>query len=339
MSAGVSDLVRMPAAQAQRYGKRYALAGLYSGFESLGTHLLRGSLNTVRALASSVAQNLDRLSCDAEHVARQERARASSPENALDGLLGGLTGLGLSLLSAVAGLADHPMRSVTADVRATRRSMLWQLLVELNRGLLGLLTKPLSGVAELIALTSQGILHSTGLQAVRELGFDASYVHALFEQPCSSLAPRVTAVQFRLLLHADALHCGDGIDAPFRVLPACRTMHAADRYDVLVSARWLMLVRRQRQQRTTALDHLQADWSVQVLCTLERRNVHGFQYDPLAGLLTIPIPLQLHAQADALDQYECCQRDTEGNRVICLLVDSDEVHNVGEFLAMLNVWP
>lgn len=63
----------------------------------------------------------------------------------------GLTGLGISLLGAVGGIAHHPLQSVMTDGASPR-----SLAAGVGLGLVGVVTKPLSGAAELLALTGQG---------------------------------------------------------------------------------------------------------------------------------------------------------------------------------------
>ena len=45
-----------------------------------------------------MARNLDRLSLDADHIARQEAQRRRAPDRVTDGLMQGLSGFGISLL-------------------------------------------------------------------------------------------------------------------------------------------------------------------------------------------------------------------------------------------------
>lgn len=66
-------------------------------------------------------------------------------------LFQGLTGLGISLLGAVGGIAHHPLQSVMAEGASPR-----SLAAGVGLGLVGVFTKPLSGAAELLALTGQG---------------------------------------------------------------------------------------------------------------------------------------------------------------------------------------
>lgn len=60
--------------------------------------VLSGTLTSVTKMASSVARNLDRLTLDAEHLERTEELRRVRPQGVAEGLLQGLTGLGISLL-------------------------------------------------------------------------------------------------------------------------------------------------------------------------------------------------------------------------------------------------
>lgn len=114
-------------------------------------HVTAGTLESVTKLASSVARNLDRLTMDEEHLRRTEEQRRMRPQGVTQGFLQGLTGLGISLLGAVGGIAHHPLQSVMAAGASPR-----SLAAGVGLGLVGVFTKPLSGAAELVALTGQG---------------------------------------------------------------------------------------------------------------------------------------------------------------------------------------
>jgi len=77
-------------------------------------------------------------------------------EDFADGLTQGLTGLGISLLGAVGGLAHH-----TLEARSSVG-----VIAGLTKGIVGALTKPISGAAEMLALTGQGVLHTVGFNAM-----------------------------------------------------------------------------------------------------------------------------------------------------------------------------
>lgn len=61
------------------------------------------------------------------------------------------------LLAAVAGLAHHPLQQVWSGEATTK-----SLVTGVGLGLVGVVTKPLSGAAELVALTGQGLLQGAG---------------------------------------------------------------------------------------------------------------------------------------------------------------------------------
>ena len=67
----------------------------------------------------------------------------------------------LSVLCAVAGVADQPMQQL---FRAQNLSDVTSGVVTgVGKGLIGVVTKPLSGAMELVSQTGQGILQGTGL--------------------------------------------------------------------------------------------------------------------------------------------------------------------------------
>ena len=107
--------------------------------------------------ASSVSRNLDRLSLDTEHCQRNELFRREKPQGIGQGLANGLSGVGISLLGAIGGLAHHPINALLEQGLSPAG-----LAGGLTRGLVGVVTKPLGGAAELVAQTGQGLLLGTG---------------------------------------------------------------------------------------------------------------------------------------------------------------------------------
>ncbi|XP_012543255.1 vacuolar protein sorting-associated protein 13B isoform X3 [Monomorium pharaonis] len=156
LGSGLRDFVSMPF-QGLLQGPWGFIVGITHGSASLMKHVTAGTVNSVTKLASSVARNLDRLTLDEEHLQRQEESRRMRPQGMAQGLYQGLTGLGMSLLAAVAGLAHHPLQQVWSGEVTTK-----SLVTGVGLGLVGVVTKPLSGAAELVALTGQGLLQGAG---------------------------------------------------------------------------------------------------------------------------------------------------------------------------------
>ncbi|XP_076376736.1 vacuolar protein sorting 13B isoform X1 [Megalopta genalis] len=156
LGSGLRDFISLPF-QGLLQGPWGFIVGITHGSASLMRHVTAGTLNSVTKLASSVARNLDRLTLDEEHLQRQEESRRMKPQGMAQGLYQGLTGLGMSVLAAVAGIAHHPLQQVLSGEITTK-----SLVTGVGLGLVGVVTKPLSGAAELVALTGQGLLQGAG---------------------------------------------------------------------------------------------------------------------------------------------------------------------------------
>ncbi|XP_076265664.1 vacuolar protein sorting 13B isoform X3 [Rhynchophorus ferrugineus] len=156
MGTGLRDFVSLPY-RGLVQGPMAFLKGITTGSASLMRHVTAGTLQSVTKLASSVARNLDRLTLDEEHQKRAEEQRRQRPQGVAQGFMQGMTNLGISLLGAVGGIAHHPLQSVMADGASPR-----SLVAGVGLGIVGVFTKPLSGAAELVAMTGQGLLQGAG---------------------------------------------------------------------------------------------------------------------------------------------------------------------------------
>lgn len=155
VTTGLRDFVSMPVEGFWR-GPWGLIMGITHGSASLIKNVTAGTVNSVTKMAASFARNLDRLTLDDEHMERTEALRRQRPRNISDGISQGLTGLGISILGAVGGLARHPREAQTSMAVVTG----------FGRGLVGAVTKPISGAAELLALTGQGMLQTVGFNAM-----------------------------------------------------------------------------------------------------------------------------------------------------------------------------
>ncbi|XP_059217881.1 intermembrane lipid transfer protein VPS13B isoform X1 [Stomoxys calcitrans] len=155
VTTGLKDFVSMPVRGLFR-GPWGFIVGVTQGSASLLRNVTAGTVNSVTKLAASVARNLDRLTLDEEHIERTEALRRSRPQGFAEGLSQGMTGLGISMLGAVGGLAHH-----TLEARSTV-----EVFTGLSKGLVGAFTKPISGAAELLALAGQGMLQTVGFNAM-----------------------------------------------------------------------------------------------------------------------------------------------------------------------------
>ncbi|CAF2957991.1 unnamed protein product [Rotaria sp. Silwood2] len=160
---GIYDLFHLPYV-GMRHGPSGFMMGISQGATSLLKHLSLGTLTSLTTFANSVARNMDRLAMDSEHATRNEETCRNIPTGMTDGLLQGLELFSLSLLGAIAGLAEQPLASFRNRPETQRATT--TVLSGVGKGLVGIVVKPVGGVAQLISQTGQGILYGTGLMNI-----------------------------------------------------------------------------------------------------------------------------------------------------------------------------
>lgn len=155
LSTGLRDFVSMPV-QGLLRGPWGFIVGITHGSASLLRNITAGTVNSVTKFLASVSRNLDRLTLDEEHLERTEALRRLRPQGITHGFAQGLTGFGMNLLGAVGGIARH-----TLEARSSVG-----VVTGFGKGLVGVVAKPISGAAELVALTGQGMLHTVGFNTM-----------------------------------------------------------------------------------------------------------------------------------------------------------------------------
>ncbi|XP_014791410.2 intermembrane lipid transfer protein VPS13B [Octopus bimaculoides] len=155
IGTGVADLFKLPITGLTQ-GPGAFLTGVSQGMSSLLRNVTAGTLTSITNFASSVSRNMDRLSLDAGHLERQEENRRIRPTGLSDGLKQGLSGLGISLLGAIAGIADQPIQGVLSSQLLSDNSLASGFVTGVGKGLVGVVTKPIGGAAEFLSQTGQG---------------------------------------------------------------------------------------------------------------------------------------------------------------------------------------
>ncbi|XP_066922886.1 intermembrane lipid transfer protein VPS13B-like [Clytia hemisphaerica] len=162
---GISDFVTMPYHGLTR-GPTAFVSGISHGLSSFVKHVSTGTLTSITNVSSSISRNLDRLCLDETHIQMQEERRAQVPTQTLSGLNNAMGSLGMSLLSAVAGLVDHSIQNISS-ANSTQEAVTGAFS-GLAKGVLGVFTKPLGGAMEFVSQTSQGILQGAGFVNIPE---------------------------------------------------------------------------------------------------------------------------------------------------------------------------
>ncbi|XP_035659003.1 vacuolar protein sorting-associated protein 13B-like [Branchiostoma floridae] len=165
ISSGISDFFRLPYEGLTR-GPGAFVSGVTKGASSLVRHVSAGTLTSIVNLANSISRNMDRLSLDQDHAHRNQEWRRRLPAGVTTGLVQGLSGLGLSLLGAIAGVVDQPIQSIQYAMDSSEKTVTQRatgVISGVGKGLVGVVAKPIGGAAEFVAQTGQGILQGAGL--------------------------------------------------------------------------------------------------------------------------------------------------------------------------------
>ena len=237
---GVKDFVSLPF-HGIWHGPWGFVVGLSQGSSSLVKHVSAGTLTSITNFASSMSRNLDRLSFDQEHLLRNEEVRRLKPQGIGEGLLNGLSGVGISLLGAVGGLAHHPIQVLLEEGMSPVK-----LIGGVGRGMVGVVTKPLGSAAELIAQTGHGMLSGSGwtrnrrprLSSLPALVFDLNSSMLKYQWKVLG-ETEVAAVLAASLLEEDQYHAvsvilsRDGLHIVSEEEDAIREMHNLDQIKMI----------------------------------------------------------------------------------------------------------
>lgn len=96
-----------------------------------------------------------------DHLQRAEEARRQRPSGMVSQIAHGFTNFGISILGAVGGLAQQPLQSVVTEGVSPA-----SVAAGFGKGLMGIITKPIGGAAELVSVTGNAILQETGWKAL-----------------------------------------------------------------------------------------------------------------------------------------------------------------------------
>ena len=161
IGSGLRDLFVLPYEGITRSPTLFVW-GIGLGTAGFLYHLSSGALRSLVNFSSSVSHNMERLSLDPSHASYFEQSRRSRPpSHFISGVTGGVSSFGVSLISAVGGLVEQPLRG--AYEGSSGLEVARGVLTGVGKGLLGVVTKPVGGAMELVSQTGKGLMLGTGL--------------------------------------------------------------------------------------------------------------------------------------------------------------------------------
>jgi hypothetical protein len=119
----------MPYQGLRESGASGLVHGFSTGFLSLVQNLSAGTITSLTSFASFVSRNMDILSFDPSHLARQEKLRHQSSMSILQVSSSFL----ITIMGAIGGLANQPIVSIQESD---------SILKGVSKGIIGLVTKP-----------------------------------------------------------------------------------------------------------------------------------------------------------------------------------------------------
>ena len=165
LHSGFRDFFCLPYEGITR-GPGFFILGLGRGTTSLLSSISGGVLSSITNFASGIASNMEKLSLDSEHAKYQEMLRHRSQESSQVGanLVAGVSGLGMSMMSAVAGIVEQPMQKIHNTQAVGTSEYTKSMFKGIGIGLIGVMTKPVGGVFQLVSQAGQGIIDTIGLR-------------------------------------------------------------------------------------------------------------------------------------------------------------------------------
>ena len=163
LKEGFKNLLIMPYDGLTRSPSSF-VTGIAAGGASCVKHISSGTLGCLVNMSFSIAKNLDRLSMDNSYSEYQNQLRRKKPVYFSNGVMKGMTGLGIALLGAVAGVVNLPLETMAnADENCSSAQLAGHVIKGMSAGLVGVVAKPLGGAADFVAHTGQGLMTTTGL--------------------------------------------------------------------------------------------------------------------------------------------------------------------------------
>ena len=184
MATGVTDAFYEPMQGILRGPEEFA-EGVIRGGKSLGTNVLYGVTDSISKMSGSLAKGVAELSMDREYLDKRSRvagsAAAEVPRNVGEGLLKAGEGVAGGFVRGLSGV-------ITKPIKGAERGGVEGFFKGLGQGAVGLVVKPLAGMADGISSAAEGIKNTT----------DVSQRQAVFAQrkrlpralgPCGELVP------------------------------------------------------------------------------------------------------------------------------------------------------
>jgi vacuolar protein sorting-associated protein 13A/C len=155
LAEGIEDLFYEPYQGAIQGPEEFA-EGLALGVRSLFGHAVGGAAGAVSRITGALGKGIATLTMDDEYQKKRREAMAKKPTDFKEGLARGGKGLVMGVVDGVTGIVRKPMEGAKQEgVEGFFKGM--------GKGLVGVFTRPASGVVDFASTSFEGIRRATDM--------------------------------------------------------------------------------------------------------------------------------------------------------------------------------
>ncbi|KAL3669054.1 hypothetical protein V7S43_005438 [Phytophthora oleae] len=157
---GVRDLVEIPLdASRNGYSPWILTKGVVGGVASFLGHATAATLTSVSGFSYSISRTMDQLTLPSDQLRKRHYTR---PTQLSAALAGGLGSLGSSVVGAAAGVITTPIAVYKERQMQGLDTGIRNVVGGVGMGLVGIVARPMGGVASLVSMASDGLLYGMG---------------------------------------------------------------------------------------------------------------------------------------------------------------------------------
>lgn len=170
VGTGVRDLFEIPLAAARDGYNPWTLTkGVVGGVSSFFGHTTAAVLTSLSGFSYSISHTVDQLTLPSEQLKKRHYTR---PTHLSSALADGLGSLGSSVVGAAAGVITTPIAIYNERKQQGLETRLGDVVGGVGMGLVGIVARPMGGVASLVSMATDGILYGSGMGDDRLLPLD-----------------------------------------------------------------------------------------------------------------------------------------------------------------------
>lgn len=171
VGTGVRELFEIPLAAARddRYNPWTLTKGVVGGVSSFVGHTTAAALTSLSGFSYSLSRTMDHLALPTEQLRQRHYTR---PTHLSSALADGLGSLGSSVVGAAAGVVTTPIAIFKERRDQGLETRLGDVVGGVGKGLVGIVARPMGGVASLVSMATDGLLYGSGMSGDRLLPFD-----------------------------------------------------------------------------------------------------------------------------------------------------------------------